>query len=216
MTFNYRLDRETFICGGPTNNGGFVLKWYAESFLRRKLTAASDYQLLIDDLKLTPPGSEGLIFLPYILGERAPIWNSNACGVFFGIGEHHRQEHFTRAVIEGISMALYSIGENMEKVGLSLSQINVSGGFVHATQWLQILADMFGKKVCLINTGDGSALGAAYLGMKKTGMIKSYSEMESKDVKEILPQMEQFEAYQKQYKVFKNLWESLEKYVGNE
>lgn len=209
MTFNYRLDNDTFICGGPTNNGGFVLKWYAESFLGKKLSAASDYQDLLDKIKLTRAGADGLIFLPYILGERAPIWNSEARGVFFGIRDDHTQAHFTRAVIEGISMALYNIAENMERGGLPITQINVSGGFVHATQWLQILSNIFGKDVCLINTGDASALGAAYLGMRKIGMVATYIDLQAKTTKLIHPEKEHFDTYQKQYQLYKKLYSRL-------
>lgn len=209
MTFNYRLDHETYICGGPTNNGGIVLKWYAENFLRKKLSSIEDYQTLIDKIATVQPGADGLIFLPYILGERAPIWNSEASGVFFGIRNFHTQEHFTRAVLEGISMALFSIAENMQRAGLAIDQINVSGGFVHSTQWLQILANMFQKKICLINTGDASALGAAYLGMKKIKMISDYNELQSKETKVILPDKKCAEVYRKQYNLYQDLYKTL-------
>jgi gluconokinase len=209
MTFNYRLDADTFICGGPTNNGGVVLKWYAENFLRIKLDSASDYQQLLDKIKTIEPGADGLTFLPYILGERAPIWNSEATGVFFGIKNHHTQEHFTRAVLEGVSMSLYNIAESMEQCGLKIDQINVSGGFVHSAQWLEILANIFNKNICLINVGDASALGAAYMGMKKIGMIKKYSDLASKESKVVKPDPQYFHQYQKQYALFLDLYKCL-------
>jgi gluconokinase len=209
MTFNYRLDRETFICGGPSNNGGVVLKWYAENFLKAQLSTAADYKILLDSVTTIPPGAEGLIFLPYIQGERAPVWNSEACGVFFGIRSHHTQAHFTRAVIEGISMALYNIAENMEQCGLTINQINASGGFIQSSSWLQILANIFVKKISLINASDASALGAAYLGMKKTGIVKSYHEFQSNEVREIYPEREYAEIYQAHYETYCGLYQSL-------
>lgn len=209
MTFNYRLDKDTFICGGPTNNGGIVLKWYAESFLEKKLTTSQDYHTLLDKIKDVTAGADGLIFLPFILGERAPIWDSNASGVFFGIKSHHTQAYFTRAVLEGVSMALYNIAENMEKYGLAIDVINVSGGFVHSTEWLQILADIFGKKFCLINTNDASALGAAYMGLKKLGLIENYDSLQLKTTKEIYPNQENFKYYQKQYLRYTDLYKTL-------
>jgi gluconokinase len=209
MTFNYRLDRETFICGGPSNNGGVVLRWYAESLLKTKLSTAADYKALLDSVTTTLPGAEGLIFLPYIQGERAPIWNSDACGVFFGIRSHHTQAHFTRAVLEGISMALYNIAENMEQCGLMINQLNVSGGFIHSSSWLQILANIFGKKISLINTSDASALGAAYLGMKKNRMINSFKEVEPAEAKVIFSEKEFSELYSLQYKTYCRLYENL-------
>lgn len=209
MTFNYRLDANTYICGGPTNNGGVVLKWYAQNFLKKSLTSASDYQELLKKINTTSPGAEGLVFLPYILGERAPIWNSDSCGVFFGIKSHHTQEHFTRAVIEGISMALYNIAENMERCGLAIEQINVSGGFVHSTEWLQIIANIFRKKICLINTSDASALGAAYLGMKTLRIIGDYKELTPKNTKDILPDDKVADTYKVQYQRYQDLYKSL-------
>jgi gluconokinase len=209
MPFNYRLDEKIFVSGGPINNGGIALKWYAENFLGQPLNAASDYEKLFHSITEIPSGSEGLIFLPYILGERAPIWNSDACGVFFGMTARHQQAHFTRAVIEGISMSLYQVGLSLE---ISFgTQINVSGGFVRSTEWLQILADIFGKQICLINSEDASAIGAAYLGMRAGGIIKSFDELAPSESKMVYPNMNNhrvftedvFPRYERLYNILK-------------
>ena len=178
MPFNYRLDESTYISGGPVNNGGVALKWYAENFLGTRLEKVEDYQSLLSVITMIEPGANNLIFLPYILGERAPIWNSEACGVFFGMTAQHHRAHFTRAVIEGISMALYHVSRALEK-NEPISQINVSGGFVRSSEWLQILADIFGKEICLVHSDDASAIGASYLAMKALGIIKQYDEIET-------------------------------------
>lgn len=209
MTFNYRLDDATYICGGPTNNGGVILKWYNENVLGRKLETANDYTLFFKNLSDSKPGAEGLIFLPYILGERAPIWNSNACGVFFGMQGHHHQAHFTRALIEGISIALFDIAHGMIEGGLSIQQIHVSGGFVHSEEWLQILANIFGKKICLINTADASAIGAAFLAMKNLHIIREYEQLKPREIKEIIPQEEHQPTYHALFLRYRNLYESV-------
>ena len=209
MTFNYRLDEQTYISGGPTNNGGVTLKWYAENLLGKKLESAKDYALLFEALDKSEPGAEGLIFLPYVLGERAPIWNSDACGSFFGIRGHHQQGHFTRAVIEGISMAMYDIAHNMTETGLSIKAIHVSGGFVHSGEWLQILANLFDTKICLINTADASAIGAALLAMKNLGLIADYQSLKPKEVKEFLPQKEHTSAYKELFLRYRSLYEKV-------
>jgi gluconokinase len=178
MPFNYRLDEDTFVSGGPINNGGVVLKWYAENFLRLSLATADDYKTLLGPVGEIPAGADGLIFLPYILGERAPIWNSDACGVFFGITARHGQAHFTRAIIESISFALYQVFLSLDN-NKDIRQINVSGGFVNSPEWVQTLADIFGKEICLINAEDASAVGAAYLAMKALGIITSYNNIPS-------------------------------------
>lgn len=209
MTFNYRLDDTTYVCGGPINNGGVALKWYAEKLLGKKLESARDYESLFAALAQTSPGADGLIFLPYLLGERAPIWNSNASGVFFGMRGHHQQAHFTRAVIEGISTSLYDIAHNMIETGLDIRQIHVSGGFVQSGEWLQILADLFGRKVCLINTADASATGAAFLAMRELKIISDYEQLKPKQIKEFLPEPNHMAAYRELFLTYRKLFERL-------
>ncbi|HEY0654067.1 MAG TPA: gluconokinase [Chryseosolibacter sp.] len=206
MTFNYRLDENTFICGGPTNNGGVVLKWYVTNFLKLPLATADDYNKVLTTITTAPPGSSGLIFLPYLFGERAPIWNSDSFGVFFGIKSQHKQEHFTRAVVEGISFALYDIAENLMAGGTSIRQIHVSGGFVRSSAWLQILADIFNIKVCLLNTDDASALGAAFLGLKEMGMISDIKALQPGTVKEVLPHRAHHELYRKNFEAYRKVY----------
>lgn len=207
MTFNYLLDETTYVCGGPINNGGVALKWYVENLLGKNLENAGDYAAILGALKETSPGAGGLIFLPYVLGERAPIWNSNASGVFFGMRGYHTQAHFTRAVIEGISTSLYDIAFNMIETGLDIKQIHVSGGFVHSEQWLQILADMFGKKVCLINTADASAIGAALLAMKDIGMISDYHQLRPREIKEFHPDPADMASYRGVFLKYRRVYE---------
>ena len=209
MTFNYRLDESTYVCGGPINNGGIALKWYAEKVLERKLESTTDYESLLDALKTTEAGANGLIFLPYVVGERAPIWNSEACGVFFGMRTYHEQRHFTRAIIEGISTSLYDIAYNMIETGLDIRQINVSGGFVHSEEWLQVLADVFGKKVCLINTADASATGAAFVAMKELGMISDYQQLKPKEITEFLPDAKNMAVYRQSFLKYRKLYDAV-------
>lgn len=210
MTFNYWLNEQVFISGGPINNGGAVLKWYAQNFLKRNLTSTDDYHILFSDLENTTPGADGLIFLPYLFGERAPLWNSEACGTFFGITSQHTQAHFTRAVVEGISMALYNIGVSLEESGLSCHQVNVSGGFTHSDEWVQVLADIFGKPIVLTGTEDASATGAAFMSMKANGFIKDYGSIEPRPIKKFTPRNEWHTVYQhKTFPMFRNLTQSL-------
>ncbi|MBA4053174.1 MAG: gluconokinase, partial [Marivirga sp.] len=209
MTFNYCLFDHLFISGGPINNGGIALKWYAESFLKTKLSSPADYDALLNVIEKISPGADGLIFLPYLLGERAPIWDSDSSGLFFGIRNFHTQEHFTRAVVEGISMALYSIGKAMEDVGLTIDKIHVSGGFVHSEVWLQILADIFNKSIYLIHEEDASALGAAYLGLKSFGLIESYNQLKPAQCDSFTPDLSNHQIYKKIFQIYEKLYEKL-------
>jgi gluconokinase len=209
MTFNYLLTKDLFISGGPINNGGVVLKWYTEIFLEKPLKTAADYDAVLLEIAKIRPGAEGLIFIPYLLGERAPVWDSDACGVFFGIRNFHTQAHFTRAVVEGVSMALYSIAAAMEFSGLSIEQIHVSGGFVHSEEWLQILADIFNRKICLINAEDASAVGAAYLGCKSLGLIKDYSDLKPKQDATYQPDKKNHSVYKQLFAIYERLYKKL-------
>lgn len=208
MTFNYRLDDHTFICGGPGNNGGSALKWYVENFLSKPLQTATDYDEVLKSLFDCPPGADGLIFLPYLFGERAPHWDSHASASFFGIRSFHKQCHFTRAVVEGISMALYDICEHLMNSGISIERVHVSGGFVRSTPWLKILANMFNRKLCLLNTDDASALGAAYFGLKNLGFIQDYSDINI-IMKEVYPDASIHEIYRKNFEQYRHIYKQL-------
>lgn len=215
MTFNYRLDENLFICGGPTNNGGIILKWYVENLLGRSLQNIKDYDDILGQAKSINAGSDGLIFLPYLLGERAPHWNNKASGVFFGIDFQHGQPHFTRAVIEGIGMALYDISRAIDLDEHSIQAIHASGGFVHSKLWLQILADIFGCKLMLMNTTDASALGAAYLAMRDDGVITDIKELNKEPVAEFLPNADTHELYRNHFKRFRDLYASVKVLMNN-
>jgi gluconokinase len=210
MTFNYRLDENTFISGGPINNGGVALKWYMLNFLKKELASPSDYDDVLKDIDLVKAGSDGLIFLPYLLGERAPLWNSETSGVFFGITAHHTQAYFTRAVLEGITLSLYHISQCLEESGLVIQQVNVSGGFVRSERWVQLLADIFGKPIGLTNTDDASAIGAAYMAIKKLESLPDYNSFKQDQVRVFTPDLANHQVYKERiFPLFRNLTNTL-------
>ncbi len=109
MTFNYVLDKKTFICGGPLNNGGNVVQWLFKTLLNISEPGVTDYEDFFKAVETVPSGCNGLLFLPYLSGERAPLWDEKACGCFFGIRSHHTNAHFLRAALEGICYALKNV-----------------------------------------------------------------------------------------------------------
>lgn len=213
MIFNYVLDEKTFISGGPVNNGGNVMKWLFKTFLKNDAPSENDYRKVFKSIEAIPAGCEGLIFLPYLYGERAPIWDEKASGVFFGIKAFHTNAHFLRAALEGICFSLKNILETIETSAGSITQLNVSGGFVHSKRWMQILADIIGKKLCLVQTEDASSIGAALLGMKALKIINDYNFLNSKIDITIKPDRKNFFLYKKYYSVYKNLYPSFKKYM---
>jgi len=213
MIFNYVLDEKLFINGGPINNGGNVMKWLFKTFLNNDSPSQIDYKNVFKSIESISAGCEGLIFLPYLYGERAPIWDEKATGVFFGIKSFHTNAHFVRAAVEGICFSLKSILEIIESSTTSITQLNVSGGFVHSKTWMQILADITGKKLCLVQTEDASSIGAALMGMKALKLIKTYSSLNQQNDITISPVKKNVSAYKHYYAVYKNLYPSLKKYM---
>ncbi|KQR72676.1 gluconokinase [Pedobacter sp. Leaf176] len=209
MTFSYILDDKTYICGGPINNGGRTLQWLLKNIFKKEKLHAEDYQNLFEQVENTASGSNGLIFLPYLAGERAPIWDSEACGTFFGLNLKHEQKHLARAVVEGICYALKDVLEAVEGQSETIRQIHVSGGFTHSKIWMQILADVTGKKLALVLEEDASAVGAAYLAAKAMGLTKTYPVSANKKQETIEPDLKKYSFHQKNFMLFKQLYANL-------
>ncbi|MCB0570189.1 MAG: gluconokinase [Phaeodactylibacter sp.] len=192
--FNYRLDETYFVSGGATNNGGIAFEWLAGLLGRERLSEAAAAHV--------PAGSEGLLFLPYLLGERAPIWDANATSAFLGLRLRHGPAHLHRAVLEGVAFSLYHIAEQMPK---QPGRLIANGGFTQSDLWLQLFADVFGTPVWVDEQAEASALGAAYVAMKATGAISSYESLYPlrRLLRQYLPDAANHEAYREVFRKFK-------------
>ncbi|KIO96352.1 Gluconokinase [Levilactobacillus brevis] len=133
------------------------------------------YDLLTEIAAKVPAGSDGLIFHPFLGGERAPIWDANARGSFFGLTRTHSRAHMVRAALEGIVYNLYTVMLALEEVVGKPSSIQATGGFARSELWRQMLADIFEQDVTIPESPEGTALGAATLGMYALGMIDDLS-----------------------------------------
>jgi xylulokinase len=135
------------------------LRWYRDT-----LAPGVAYDDLLAPAAEIGPGSEGLIFLPYLTGERTPHPDPLARGAFVGLTVRHTQPHLTRALLEGVAFGLRDSFELMKNVGLSKTlQVRVSGGGARSPIWRQILADVLGAELVTVNTTEGAAYGAALL-----------------------------------------------------
>lgn len=110
--FCYILDEEHYVIGGPVNNGGVILRWLKDEILASEVETAKrlgvdPYDVLTQIASRVKPGAEGLIFHPYLAGERAPFWNADARGSFFGLTLSHKKEHMIRAALEGVLYNFY-------------------------------------------------------------------------------------------------------------
>jgi gluconokinase len=175
--FNYLLAENYYISGGPTNNGGIIFEWFANQFGDFKGPFDIEYTMenLIREATSVPAGSDGLLFLPYLLGERAPIWNANARGSFFGINIKHEKHHFVRATIEGILYEVYSIGKTVQE-HRTINSLAVNGSFASIPFCTQMIADIFNKPVSSSKNPDSIAQGAFLLSATEMGLFKNLDE----------------------------------------
>lgn len=209
MIFNYRLDEQTFVCGGATNNGGNVFQWLLDDVFAQHKNVTS-YEELFNLIHTVAPGSNGLLFLPYLHGERAPVWDEKSSAAFIGINATHGLSHVARAAAEGVCFALNHILSSLEEVCGPVDQLFVSGGLVHASVMMQLLANVTGKKVRVQQDGDASAVGAVYLAQKALGLLQDYSAIPPKQATLILPEESAVITYRHYFAVYKNLYPLLE------
>ncbi|GGH02520.1 gluconate kinase [Parapedobacter pyrenivorans] len=180
-TFCYALTDNLFVLGGAVNSGGVALRWYGENFGPAGVPQATAFELLANDASTVPAGAEGLVFLPYLAGERAPHWNAKAKGMFFGVQMHHRKAHFTRAVFEGVIYGMYSVGKVLEEIAGPIKVIHANGGFARSSLWVQLLADVFNRQVLVREESvEDAAKGAYIVALKALGKISDFDALAHK------------------------------------
>lgn len=209
--FNYRLDEKTYLSGGAINNGGIILKWVMDVFLDNDRPEPEKMNEIMEKAATVPPGSNGLIFLPYVYGERAPVWDAAAKGVFVGINPVHTKAHFIRAVLEGISFSLLQIVKAIEETGEPVHTIYANGGFIQSPLWLRIMTDILNKNICVSYAGDASAMGAIFMAMRYLGHIKEWKEVKSlvSTDEEFDPDKAVHQRYLENYAIYEHLYEKL-------
>jgi len=155
---------------GVTLSAGGALRWW------RDLVGKGDYEELSELASQAPPGAEGLLFLPYLTGERTPHLDPGARGAFFGLTSRHNVSHLTRAVMEGVAFSLRDSLEIMVALGTNPTQIRATGGGARSPLWRQLLADVFGRPIVRTLTEEGPASGAALLAGVTAGVFASVEE----------------------------------------
>jgi gluconokinase len=163
----YHLIENQYLKLGAVNNGAIILQWLKESILKTN----ESFEDLFAQAEKIPAGSEGLLFVPYLLGERAPIWDASAQGTLLGISINHTKSHLIRATLEGILFGLFSVVEilmpDLQK--RQETTVMASGGFGKSELWLQMAADIFQMKVAVSSTIESGTWGAVLLGFKAIG-----------------------------------------------
>ncbi|MFD1484953.1 gluconokinase [Lacticaseibacillus baoqingensis] len=166
--FTYYLAPGRWVIGGPVNNGGVVWRWARDAFF-----ADRDYDQLTALAAKVPAGADGLLFLPYLGGERAPLWDADARGSFIGLTRQHDRATMLKAVLEGITFNLFAVMQLVAALAGQPKAIQATGGFARSGLWRQLLADVFAAPVTIPDSFESSALGAAVLGMQALGLCPS-------------------------------------------
>lgn len=202
---------------GVTQGAGLSLKWYRDTFCKEEKEAAAEkgcdvYEILTDQAREVPAGSEGLMYLPYLMGERTPHMDPYASGVFFGIRGSHKKGHMVKAIMEGVGYSLLDCLEVMRTYNMPVNTIKMSGGGGKSDVWRQIHADLFNMPVSTINVSEGPALGVAILAGVGTGVYES----EKQACEEIIgikttqaPIEENIKCYEGLYTIYKQIYKDL-------
>jgi xylulokinase len=211
------LDSVRYDVVGTVQCAGSAYKWLADEVATEETREANEknvdrYEVINRLASLSPPGSNGLFFLPYLMGERAPIWDPKARGVYFGLSLNHKRADLMRSVLEGVAYALRSVLEAIVDLGLSVDTMRVIGGGAKGAFWREMMANVYGVKILVPeHLGEATSLGAAMAAGVGVGVFKSWEEAARivKIVGEHEPASEIANQYSKFYSFYKSLYPAL-------
>lgn len=202
---------------GGTVGGGGVMRWFEKEFggYEREIAdrvGKSSLDQLNEIAQETPPGSDGVVFLPYMAGERSPIWDPNAKGVYYGLDFNKTKGHMVRAAMEGVAFSLKHNLDIAEDTGAKVEELRAMGGSANSLLWTQIKSDITGKPIVVPSSDTATTLGAVILAGVGVGVYKDFEEavhMTVKLTRRHEPDMEKHRLYQKNYETYLELYKSL-------
>ena len=214
---SYHVVPDLWLLQGGTVGGGGIMAWMerelgGEERLLAQESGANSFQLMDKKASEIPAGSDGVIFLPYMAGERSPLWDPTAKGLFFGLDFKKSKGHMIRAALEGAAYSLLHNLEAAKESGAEADVLHAMGGAANSRLWTQIKADVTGKRIRVPSTDTATTLGAAILAGVGTGFYKSFEEAVGKTVtvtREHEPDMKNHEIYQQYYPIYLELYENL-------
>lgn len=215
-TFCHAVRGKWHVMGVVLSAGG-SLQWYRNQLAQAEVTdgkrlKTDPYNLITEQAAEAPPGCEGLFFLPYLTGERTPHADPNARACWIGMSLRHGRSHMIRSIMEGATYAMRDSLEVINSMNIPIREIRLSGGGARSDFWRQMQADVYGRRVSLINVDEGPAFGAALLAAAGTGKYKSVVEACGASVKVVAstdPQAEAKRIYTKSYPMFGKLYKAL-------
>lgn len=202
---------------GGTVGGGGVMRWITREFCEYEKEHEADYgksvMAHLDDLAAEiAPGSDGLVFLPYMAGERTPLWDADAKGVFFGMDFSKTRAHFLRAAMEGVAFSLRHNLDVAESCGAHVGTLRATGGSANSRLWTQMKADVCGKTIVVPGSDNATNLGAAMLAGVGVGLYSDFSEAVAQTVhirRTHTPDPTVFDRYSRNYGIYLELYEKL-------
>ncbi len=199
------LDSDLRVVYGPTQTSGGAVDWFISTFLSQRGSADA---IGIDDL--AAPTSADLLFLPYLEGERAPIWDPKARGIFFGVSLQHTKADFLRAVLEGVAFSIRHVLERAEQaIGIKSGTLHLSGGGATSAVWNRIKCDVLGRRVQPTFVRDAGTLGAAMLAALAVNAFSNLKEVTAAMVRQrppVLPNEEMSTRYDPLYRTYRELY----------
>lgn len=215
-TFCHAVPEKWHIMGVMLSAGG-SLRWFRDNLGLEEVNVSKNigqdpYELLAMEASQIEPGSDGLIFLPYLMGERTPYPDPYARGVFFGLTPRHTKAHLVCAVMEGVAFGLRDSIEIIKKLGIKIEEIRISGGGARSALWRQIQSDINNLPMVTINISEGPAFGVALLAGVGTCIYKNVEEACESTIQvtsETKPIKENVKRYEDYYKVYRSLYQKL-------
>lgn len=200
--------RNAWTIFGATLCSGMSLSW-----AKNKVFRVGSYEEINAAVAAVSPGADGLIYLPYLSGERTPHMNPDARGVFFGMTLGQEQGHFLRAVMEGVTYSLRDCLGILQELGIDAPEIIASGGATASPQWMQMQADILGKPVRVSRVKEQACLGSCLLAAVGTGVLPSLEEACGRfavmDERVYLPDAANADVYREGYDTYRRLYERL-------
>ncbi len=166
--FSYALTDTAWVIGGAISNGGAVVRWAGDVFASDLPVDTHRDTALLDLAAEVPAGCDGLTMLPDLLPERAPLWDPDRRGAYLGISHRHTRGHFVRAAVEGVALRLAAIVDDIERVR-PVTTVRITGGAFRSPLWRTVVAAMLDRPTFFTSGAEGSALGAAALGLYALG-----------------------------------------------
>ena len=207
--------KNTYITIPSTTTGGQSIRYIRDQFSHyemevERVLGVSSYDLLNMQASDLPPGSEGLVILPFLMGERTPIWDQNARGVIFGLSLNHNKGHIVKAMMEAVAYALYDSYRLIKQSGLQINYpIVFHEGGTASTLWRQIITDVFNTQTVLVRSRTGAPMGDAILAGVMTGVFKDYSVAKEwcEYIDMMEPHSENHTRYMEYFALFKRIYE---------